>query len=83
MNFDSKGSPNKSTKINSLITYLIEVKDNQIWGYMGLTVELDPTIDFKNQNVLVRWVDVYEGFNDKIVVNSLEEFKNNFTILAK
>ena len=45
---------------------------------MGLKVEIDPTIDFNNQNVLIRWVDVEEGFNDKMIIRSVEEFNANF-----
>ena len=42
---------------------------------MGMKVELDPTVDFTNQNLLVRWLDLDEGFNDKIIVYSLKEFQ--------
>jgi len=50
----------------------------QLWEYMGLKVEIDPTIDFNSENILVRWLDIEEGFNDKIIVNSLNEFNAIF-----
>ncbi|WP_396156681.1 hypothetical protein [Flavobacterium macrobrachii] len=78
MNFDSKGLPQKNTKITNLINYIIGVKDNQLWEYMGLKVEIDPTVDYSDENILVRWTDIEEGFNDKILVNSLKEFNQNF-----
>ena len=40
-----------------------------------MKVELDPTVDFNSQNILIRWEDLEEGFNDKIIVYSLKEFK--------
>jgi hypothetical protein len=78
MKFDYKGNVDKSTSINDFVTVLINVSDYKLWQYMGLTVEIDTTVDFVNENVLVRWFDINEGFNDKIIVNSLIEFNNNF-----
>lgn len=78
MIFDSKGFPQKRTRIYNLVSYLSEVKDNQLWEYMGLKVEIDPTVDYSDENILVRWTDIEEGFNDKILVNSLKEFNQNF-----
>lgn len=78
MNFDSKGFPQKRTRISNLINYIIEVKDSQLWEYMGLKVEIDPTVDYGDETILIRWTDIEEGFNDKIVVNSLKEFNNYF-----
>lgn len=78
MIFDSKDFPQKRTRISNLVSYLSEVKDNQLWEYMGLKVEIDPTVDYSDENILVRWTDVEEGFNDKILVNSLKEFNQNF-----
>lgn len=78
MNFDSKGLSQKNSKITNLINYIIGVKDNQLWEYMGLKVEIDPTVDYSDENILVRWTDIEEGFNDKILVNSLKEFNQNF-----
>ena len=78
MKFDYKGNLDKSTSINDFVSVLINVSDYKLWQYMGLTVEIDTTVDFINENVLVRWLDINEGFNDKIIVNSLNEFNNNF-----
>lgn len=77
MKLDFKGTERNTTKIQSLID-LLQSSNTQLWEYMGLKVEIDPTIDFDNENVLVRWVDIDEGFNDKIIVYSLYEFQNLF-----
>ncbi len=81
MKFDYKGNVDKSTSIKDFIVLLTNASDNQLWEYMGLTVEIDPTVDYTNENVLVRWLDINEGFNDKIIVNSLEEFNTNFKLV--
>ncbi len=78
MKFDSKGYPQKKSRINNLIAYLIRVNDNQIWEFIGLKVEIDPTVDYVDENILVRWTDIEEGFNDKIIVNSLQDFNRHF-----
>lgn len=77
MTFDFYGNRTENGKINDLVDYLT-TQEHENWNYCGLTVELDPTVDFKNQNVLIRWTDMEEGFNDRIIVNSLEEFNSLF-----
>ena len=77
MKLDFKGTKRNTTKIQNLVD-LLNSANIQLWKYMGLKVEIDPTIDFDNENVLVRWVDIEEGFNDKIIVYSLYEFQNLF-----
>lgn len=77
MKLDFKGTKRNTTKIQSLID-LLQSSTSQLWEYMGLKVEIDPTIDYDIENVLVRWLDVDEGFNDKIIVYSLDEFQNLF-----
>ena len=78
MKLDYKGIINRKSTINELVIFLKAFADNQFWEYMGLTIVIDPTVDFNEQNVLVRWLDIEEGFNDKIIVNSLNEFNNSF-----
>lgn len=78
MKIDFKGVENRSLKIQPLINYLENSSDFQNWEYMGLVVEIDPTIDLNNDNVLIRWTDKNEGFNDKIIVYSLEQYKTLF-----
>lgn len=77
MKLDFKGIERNTTKIKTLID-LLQTSDTYIWEYMGLNVEIDPTIDYGNENILVRWLDTAEGFNDKIIVYSLYEFQNLF-----
>ena len=77
MKLDFKGIERNTTKIQTLID-LLQTSNSQLWEYMGLNVEIDPTIDYNNKNVLVRWLDIEEGFNDKIIVYSLYEFQNLF-----
>jgi len=81
MVFDYYGDPNLKGNITPLVDLLMNVDASQRWEYMGLKVEIDPTIDFNNQNVLVRWLDVNEGFNDRIIFYSLNEFNTNFTTI--
>ena len=78
MKLDYKGLAKDSTKVQSLIDYLKNAKESQSWLYMGLKVEIDPTIDYNSENLMVRWFDIVEGFNDKIIVNSLNEFNAFF-----
>lgn len=80
MKIDIKGKF-KNGNINKLYDYLIEIDDLQLFDYMGLEVELDPTVDFADQNMLIRWTDVNEGFNDRMIVRSLEEFQEHFKII--
>ena len=78
MKFDYHGKYSNEGVIMPLIRLLEKVNSCQLWYYMGLKVEIDPTVDFNNQNVLIRWVDVEEGFNDRMIVCSLDEFNTNF-----
>lgn len=66
--------------IKPLYEYFNSIEDLPRWEYKGLIVEIDPTIDFKENDALIRWTDIYEGFNDKTIVKSLEEFLQNFRI---
>lgn len=77
MTYDFYGKRSTNGSINALVDYLTE-QEHTGWEYYGMSVELDPTVDFNNQNVLIRWLDLEEGFNDRIIVNSLDEFKQHF-----
>jgi hypothetical protein len=78
MKLEYKGKKAKSTKIDDLVNLLEKVNDTQLWLHMGFKVEIDPTVDYNNENILIRWIDIFEGFNDKIIVHSLGEFSHNF-----
>ncbi len=82
MYFDQHGTRQRNGQINALADFLIEANGLQKWDYMGLTVEIDPTVDYNDNNVLVRWTDIFEGFNDKIIVSSLEKFNKHFTKIS-
>lgn len=77
MKIECKGDKTVRGEINYLVNYL-EKTQNKAWEYKGMKVEIDPTADFTNQDVLVRWLDLNEGFNDKIIVHSLQEFQTHF-----
>ena len=77
MKIEYKGDKSIKGKINNLVDFL-ESSHKNIWKYMGMRVEIDPTVDFTNQNLLVRWLDLEEGFKDKIIVHSLQEFQTFF-----
>ncbi len=80
MRVEIKNQNYSPIKTATLFNFLENIEEGTIWDYCGLSVEIDPTFDFKGDNVLVRWVDIIEGFNDKIIVNSLEEFSQNFQL---
>jgi hypothetical protein len=67
MKVEIKNSAIEPASIHSLLEYFESLGDSPKWDYNGLKVELDP--------------DIEEGFNDKLLVNSLEEFKSNFRLL--
>ena len=81
MKYDYKGEMSIKTPIQDLVFLLETVDNNSIWLHNGLKVEIDPTVDFVNNNVLVRWCDVEEGFNEKVIYNSLKSFQKDFTLL--
>lgn len=81
MKVEIKNSDTKPDSINSLLEYFESLSNTPKWEYNGLKVELDPTIDLKGNDALIRWTDVDEGFNDKLLVNSLQEFQSNFRLI--
>ena len=81
MNVELKNLNHKPNAINSLIEYLQSLTQIPIWEFNGLIVELDPTIDCKGNDALIRWTDINEGFNDKLIINSLAEFKFYFKLV--
>jgi hypothetical protein len=81
MKIELKNSNHKPDAIKPLIEYLQQLNHLIVWEYNGLKVELDPTIDCKGNDALIRWIDINEGFNDKLIVNSLEEFQSKFRML--
>lgn len=78
MKIDYKNTEVINTNILPLVEYLQNIDDSDLWNYMGMSVEIDPTVDYRDSNVLIRWTDTVEGFNDKIIINSLKEFKQHF-----
>ena len=82
MKYDFKGKrDNLNASILDFVFLLDTIKDNSIWLYNGLKVEIDPTIDFTFNNVLIRWKDIKEGFNDRKIYYSLHDFKKDFTLI--
>jgi heat shock protein HspQ len=80
MKVQIKNEKHQPKAIKSLFNYFQSINHYQVWEYNGLIVELDPTFDFKGNDALIRWRDIQEGFNDKLIVNSLEEFQLNFRL---
>lgn len=81
MKIELKNSGHKPKAIKPLIEYFQSLSQIPVWEYKELKVELDPTIDCKGNNALIRWIDINEGFNDKLIVTSLEEFQHKFRML--
>jgi hypothetical protein len=80
MKVEFKNSSHKANTIKPLIVYFQSLKQLPIWEFKGLLVEIDPTIDCKANDALIRWTDINEGFNDKLIINSLSEFNANFKL---
>jgi hypothetical protein len=80
MKFKQYGIIKYNSNINSLVDLLLSIDGSQKYEYMGMIVEIDPSVDFNNHNVLIRWTDTVEGFNDKIIVKSKSEFLKLFTL---
>ena len=57
----------------------IKTQDFNGWQYMGMDVELDPTVCFADESVLVRWTDFENGFNDRLILKTKEQFLQNFS----
>lgn len=81
MRVEIKNQSYKPSSIKPLFNYFESINSISKWDYKGMLVELDSTIDFKENNALIRWLEMNEGFNDKIIVNSLEEFSANFKLI--
>lgn len=81
MKFDCKGTQTNNCLLNDFVAMLESIKDNSLWDFKGLQVEIDPTIDYSDNNVLIRWKDINEGFNDKIIYYNLAEFKKDFQLI--
>ena len=43
-----------------------------------MKVELNPTVDFINENIKIRWYNLDGDFNDKVILSSIKDFNNNF-----
>ncbi len=80
MKITYKGKKKSLGIIQSLVSIIENLNENKKWVFNGLTVELDVTVDYSNKNALIRWTDIDEGFNDKLIVNSLAEFELNFKL---
>lgn len=78
MTIEHRGTKIINSTIQDFVQYFTEVPDNQLWTYMGMTVEIDPTVDYSSENVLIRWVDLEEGFNDKCIYTSKKDFLIDF-----
>lgn len=81
MKVELKNSNHKPNEIKSLIVYFQSLNQMPVWEFKGLIVELDPTIDCKANDALIRWTDINEGFNEKLIINSLTEFKSYFKLV--
>ena len=57
----------------------IKTQDFNGWQYMEMDVELDPTVCFADESVLVRWTDFENGFNGRLILKTKEQFLQNFS----
>lgn len=81
MKFEIKGTEKPKSKISGFAHYLKNLSVNSLWLYKGLRVEIDPIVDYGSENVLIRWTNIDEGFNDKIIYHNLARFKEDFQLI--
>lgn len=77
MTFDFFGTRKENSTFNNFVDFIISQPHNG-WEYFDMEVELDPTVDFNNENIKIRWIDINEGFNDKVILKSKDEFLSMF-----
>lgn len=68
------------TSIKPLSDFFQSLSETTNFIYCGLIVKIDPTLDYRGNDALIRWHDINEGFCDKLIVTSLEEFNRNFKL---
>ena len=81
MTFDILGNRAEDSEFNFFVDFIKQLPHNG-WEYAGMNVELDPTVDYSAKNIKFRWLDLDEGFNDKILLSTKEEFLNTFLKIA-
>ena len=72
MTFDSFGVRNRNSQFEDFVTF-IEHETHDSWEYDGMSVELDPTVDFNNDKT-------FQYFSPKLVEKSS---KTQLTLLRK
>ena len=80
MTFDVRGKKTESS--NRIFEEFVDFRQTQDfngWQYMGMDVELDPPVCFADESVLVRWTDFENGFNDRLILKTKEQFLQNFS----
>ena len=77
MTFDFFGTKKESSSFNDFVNYIIS-QPHDAWEYSGMKVELNPTVDFINENIKIRWYNLDGDFNDKVILSSIKDFNNNF-----
>lgn len=77
MTFDFFGERKEGSQFNEFVDFISQQEPTG-WEFAGMEVELDPTVDFNNENIKIRWIDLDEGFNDKFILNDKKEFLNLF-----
>lgn len=77
MTFDFFGTKKESSSFNDFVNFIIS-QPHDGWEYFGMNVELNPTVDFINENIKIRWYTLDGDFNDKVILSSIKDFNNNF-----
>ena len=77
MTFDYFGERKNSFPFNDFVDFISQ-QSHVGWEFSGMEVELDPTVDFKNETIKVRWLDLNEGFNDMVILKDKNEFLTTF-----
>lgn len=78
MKLQYKGEKKEQIHLMEFDNYFKKLSENATFEYLGMTVEITPYLSFTSENVLIYWEDTEEGFNDKIIFNTLSEFLKEF-----
>lgn len=81
MTIQYKGVRENNSILNEFENYLKLLPNNTRFEYLGMEVEIVPYLSFTSKDVLFFWQELEEGFNDKIIFNTLEKFLNEFKII--
>lgn len=83
MNLKFLGQKKENSKIDEIINFLSYLKDDQVFIYKGLLVNLIATVDYDKENILLKIIELQEGFEIKEIYYCFDEFRKDFRLQEK